>query len=228
MAFASGSPAPLRDVKLVQFGVLSPDEIVSKHSINFNQVKTVFKSFLVPTRSSSILTKGQMQGFLRVFYVRKVMFHVDFVTCSSSDYLFFIFKQKQMSVTTEGGVKYSETMEGGKPKLGGLMDPRQGTIDRFSRCQTCAGNMTECPGHFGHIELAKPVFHVGFYKMIIKCLRCVCFYCSKLLVDGVRKGNLASSAFMAGRSAEGMGRGYLPSRGSVARNSSISGILIFS
>ena len=67
------------------------------------------------------------------------------------------------------------------------MDPRQGTIDRFSRCQTCAGNMTECPGHFGHIELAKPVFHVGFYKMIIKCLRCVCFYCSKLLVDGVRK-----------------------------------------
>lgn len=102
----------------------------------------------------------------------------------------FLFQQKQMSVTTEGGVKYSETMEGGKPKLGGLMDPRQGTIDRFSRCQTCAGNMTECPGHFGHIELAKPVFHVGFYKMIIKCLRCVCFYCSKLLVDGVRKSIL--------------------------------------
>lgn len=91
-----------------------------------------------------------------------------------------------MSVTTEGGVKYSETMEGGRPKLGGLMDPRQGTIDRFSRCQTCAGSMTECPGHFGHIELAKPVFHVGFFKMIIKSLRCVCFYCSKLLVDGVR------------------------------------------
>ena len=43
-----------------------------------------------------------------------------------------------------------------------------------------------------------------------------------------KKGNLASSAFMAGCAAEGMGRGYLPSRGSVARNSSISGILIFS
>ena len=95
-----------------------------------------------------------------------------------------------MSVTTEGGIKYSEMMEGGRPKLGGLMDPRQGTIDRFSRCQTCAGNMTECPGHFGHIELAKPVFHVSFYKMIIKCLRCVCFYCSKLLVDAVRKSFL--------------------------------------
>ncbi|KAK3699426.1 hypothetical protein QZH41_018587, partial [Actinostola sp. cb2023] len=92
-------------------------------------------------------------------------------------------REKQMSVTTDGGVKYAETMEGGRPKLNGLMDPRQGTIDRFSRCQTCAGNMTECPGHFGHIELAKPVFHVGFLSTTVKYLRCVCFYCSKLLID---------------------------------------------
>lgn len=89
-----------------------------------------------------------------------------------------------MSVT-EGGVKYAETMEGGRPKLNGLMDPRQGCADRYSRCQTCAGNMTECPGHFGHIELAKPVFHVALIQKIIKVLRCVCFYCSKLLVDVV-------------------------------------------
>jgi len=110
-----------------------------------------------------------------------------------------------MSVT-EGGIRFSETMEGGRPKLGGLMDPRQGVIDRFSRCQTCAGlvkllsrlmvwflliflyltgNMTECCGHFGHIELAKPVFHIGFLTKAIKILRCVCFYCSKLLVSPV-------------------------------------------
>lgn len=63
------------------------------------------------------------------------------------------------------------------------MDPRQGVIDRTSRCQTCAGNMTECPGHFGHIDLAKPVFHCGFLTKTIKILRCVCFYCSKLLVS---------------------------------------------
>ncbi|ERL85646.1 hypothetical protein D910_03063 [Dendroctonus ponderosae] len=87
-----------------------------------------------------------------------------------------------MSVT-EGGIRYPETMEAGRPKLGGLMDPRQGVIDRQSRCQTCAGNMTDCPGHFGHIELAKPVFHIGYITKIIKILRCVCFYCSKLLVS---------------------------------------------
>lgn len=89
-----------------------------------------------------------------------------------------------MSVT-DGGIRFPETMEGGRPKLGGLMDPRQGVIDRNSRCQTCAGNMTECPGHFGHIDLAKPVFHVGFITKTIKILRCVCFYCSKLLVSPV-------------------------------------------
>lgn len=43
-----------------------------------------------------------------------------------------------MSVT-EGGIRYSETYEGGRAKLGGLMDPRQGVMDRNSRCQTCAG-----------------------------------------------------------------------------------------
>lgn len=45
--------------------------------------------------------------------------------------------------------------------------------------------MTECCGHFGHIELAKPVFHIGFITKAIKILRCVCFYCSKLLVSPV-------------------------------------------
>lgn len=47
---------------------------------------------------------------------------------------------------TEGGIKYPETTEGGRPKLGGLMDPRQGVIERTGRCQTCAG---ECWGLAG-------------------------------------------------------------------------------
>ncbi len=98
--------------------------------------------------------------------------------------LLSFFLQRRMSVT-EGGVRYPEIMEAGKPKLCGLMDPRQGCVDRQSRCQTCACNQTDCPGHFGHIELAKPVFHVGFIAKMVKILRCVCFFCSKLLVDAV-------------------------------------------
>lgn len=48
-----------------------------------------------------------------------------------------------------------------KPRMHGLMDPRLGTIDRNFKCQTCGEGMSECPGHFGHIELARPVFHIG-------------------------------------------------------------------
>ena len=93
-----------------------------------------------------------------------------------------------MSVTVPEGLRYPYTMEGGRPKIGGLMDPRQGVVDRSSKCQTCAGNMTNCPGHFGHIELAKPVYHIGYLTKTIKILRCVCFYCSKLLIDQVGDG----------------------------------------
>ena len=51
-----------------------------------------------------------------------------------------------------------------RAKVGGLMDPRMGTIDRNFKCQTCGEGMSECPGHFGHIELARPVFHIGASK----------------------------------------------------------------
>lgn len=48
-----------------------------------------------------------------------------------------------------------------RPRERGLNDPRLGSIDRQFKCMTCEEGMSECPGHFGHIELATPVFHVG-------------------------------------------------------------------
>jgi len=90
---------------------------------------------------------------------------------------------KQMSVVQ---VEYPETYEigaPGKPKSGGLLDPKMGSVDRHISCESCNGSMSECPGHFGHIELAKPVFHIGFITTVLKVLRCVCFHCSKLLTD---------------------------------------------
>ncbi|KAJ2376498.1 DNA-directed RNA polymerase II core subunit rpo21, partial [Coemansia sp. RSA 2607] len=71
----------------------------------------------------------------------------------------------------------------GKPKLGGLLDPRMGTIDRNVKCHTCSEDMGECPGHFGFIELAKPVFHAGFINRVKKILECVCWECGKLKAD---------------------------------------------
>ena len=45
-----------------------------------------------------------------------------------------------------------------------------GTIDRNFKCNTCEENMAECPGHFGVIKLATPVFHYGFMTKVKKIL----------------------------------------------------------
>lgn len=82
-------------------------------------------------------------------------------------------------------ILYPETMDESKtkPREQGLNDPRLGSIDRQFKCGTCSQNMQECPGHFGHIELAKPVFHPGFLKKTKKLLEMVCHNCGKVLLD---------------------------------------------
>lgn len=71
----------------------------------------------------------------------------------------------------------------GEPKLNGLFDPRMGVIERGKLCKTCEQTYVPCPGHFGHIELAKPVFYVQFISQIQEVMKCVCIRCSKLLLD---------------------------------------------
>ncbi|MED6109060.1 DNA-directed RNA polymerase II subunit rpb1 [Stylosanthes scabra] len=67
-----------------------------------------------------------------------------------------------------------------KRGIRGLSDRRLGTVDENIDCDTCEADMDHCPGHFGHLELAKPVFHVGFLNTILAVMRCVCFNCSKI------------------------------------------------
>ncbi|KAJ7833574.1 beta and beta-prime subunits of DNA dependent RNA-polymerase [Mycena leptocephala] len=69
------------------------------------------------------------------------------------------------------------------PKLGGLMDPRMGPIDSNFNCLTCGEGILECPGHFAHIELARPLFHPGFIFKVKKILECICINCGKLRAD---------------------------------------------
>ena len=70
----------------------------------------------------------------------------------------------------------------GYPVDGGLMDVRLGVIDPGLRCKTCNGKLKECPGHFGYIELARPVVHVNYGKLILDTLRSVCIDCSRALL----------------------------------------------
>jgi len=95
------------------------------------------------------------------------------------DYLFTY--QKQYSVTQAitvngrkipAGIHRYETTINGCPVYGGPNDPRLGDIHNKSD-----------PGYFGHIELARPVYHQGYFNVILKTLRCVCFHCSRIVVN---------------------------------------------
>ncbi len=61
----------------------------------------------------------------------------------------------------------------GQPNLGAINDPRMGG----------SGGDQEHPGYVGHIELIKPVYHIGFLKIVIDVLRCVSYYTSELIVN---------------------------------------------
>ena len=71
----------------------------------------------------------------------------------------------------------------GYPVDGGLMDLRLGAIDPGVRCRTCGESMNRCPGHFGYIELARPVIHVKFVPLIELCLKACCEKCGRLLLS---------------------------------------------
>ena len=73
----------------------------------------------------------------------------------------------------------------GYPVDGGLMDIRLGVIDPGLRCKTCGSKLKECMGHFGHIELARPVIHVLYSDVIRTFLKGVCRECNKILLDEV-------------------------------------------
>src|SRR3989344_144514 len=70
----------------------------------------------------------------------------------------------------------------GYPVDGGLMDIRLGVIDPGLKCKTCGSKLKECVGHFGYIELARPVLHVKFIGLILNLLRCTCKECGKVLI----------------------------------------------
>ncbi|ARM77107.1 DNA-directed RNA polymerase subunit A' [Acidianus manzaensis] len=72
--------------------------------------------------------------------------------------------------------------EDGTPIEGSVMDPRLGVIEPGQKCPTCGNVMGSCPGHFGHIELVRPVLHIGFVKHVYDLLRSTCRRCGRIKI----------------------------------------------
>ncbi|CAN6658223.1 DNA-directed RNA polymerase III subunit RPC1 [Trichomonascus vanleenenianus] len=80
--------------------------------------------------------------------------------------------QKDLYDLTKGRIPYEN----------GAIDTRMGVSNNFSECKTCQGRLATCQGHFGHIRLALPCFHIGYFKQTIGILQNICKDCSAVLL----------------------------------------------
>ncbi len=101
---------------------------------------------------------------------------------------FTLFSPEQVRKMSAAKVTVPDTYdEDGYPINGGLADQRLGVIDPGLKCKTCGGRMKDCSGHFGHIELVRPVVHVGFARTVHQLLRSCCRKCGRLMTPGTFK-----------------------------------------
>jgi DNA-directed RNA polymerase II subunit RPB1 len=96
---------------------------------------------------------------------------------------FSILSPEEIERMSVAEITSKETYTGIKPKVGGLFDTRMGILEPGLICPTDGQNYIDCPGYFGHIKLARPVFYIQYLSTILKILKCVCIKCSKLLID---------------------------------------------
>ena len=96
---------------------------------------------------------------------------------------FSLFSHQDIKNGSVADILTFDTYEGNSPKNNGLFDFNMGSIDAAIICPVDEKQAELCPGYFGKIDLALPVFNPHFVTIIEKVLKCVCFHCSKLLID---------------------------------------------
>jgi DNA-directed RNA polymerase II subunit RPB1 len=96
---------------------------------------------------------------------------------------FGIFSPEEIEKRSVVEVTNAGTYDGNEPRIGGLFDPRMGVLDNGKTCRSCGQTNHNCPGHFGHFRLARPVYFIQFFPYVLNVLNCVCVRCSKLLID---------------------------------------------
>ena len=88
-----------------------------------------------------------------------------------------LLKRSVVEVTTD------KTYQNNQPIANGVFDARFGVIENGKVCPTCKQTNQFCPGHFGHIRLARPVYLYQFFDMVEKLANVICLNCSKILAN---------------------------------------------
>src|SRR3990167_762162 len=94
---------------------------------------------------------------------------------------FFVLSPAQIRKMSALEIKSPETYDkDGFPMEGGLMDPHLGVINPGLRCKTCGQKMKHCTGHFGNLELVRPVVHPEFSKKLEVLMHATCRMCGRI------------------------------------------------
>jgi len=96
---------------------------------------------------------------------------------------FSILSPEEIRKSSVAEITTRDTYINNKPVIGGLFDPRMGVLEPGLICPTDGLDYMKTPGYAGHIELARPVFYIQYLSTIQKCMKCICFKCSKLLIS---------------------------------------------
>ena len=107
--------------------------------------------------NAEVETEGEGINMSQEELIHKIVDEISFGLISPTDL------RKQSVVEIQTPDTYDED---GAPITAGLMDGRLGTLEPRQRCKTCGNTAIRCPGHFGHIELATPIVHIEFTKII--------------------------------------------------------------
>lgn len=67
-------------------------------------------------------------------------------------------------------------------------------------CETCNQGLNECVGHFGYLDLALPVFHVGHFRATISILQSICKSCARVMMKEDDKASFAKRLLNPGLS----------------------------
>jgi len=97
-----------------------------------------------------------------------------------------------------------------------VCDLSMGPLNQDDRCTKCGNVMKECPGHFGYIQLAVPIYNPAFIEELTKILTIFSFYSFttvyegdyKKLVSEYKKKNLPKNSSSDSTNAEQIGQDY--------------------
>ena len=104
---------------------------------------------------------------------------------------FSIMSPEEIRARAVVDITKAETFAGSVPVNNGLFDVNMGVLDNGKICPTDCLDNRFCPGYFGKIELAMPVFYVHFLQYVVQTLEKICYKCGSILLRDEDRKELA-------------------------------------